>query len=93
MIHASTHGAVAERCNSRATSWQRLSTSASARDGSLEPTYSSTKEFRRYFLQKLRVVKELYPTRQDGTGRGRPVAPPHVPARVAGQLINVAPPK
>lgn len=49
--------------------------------------YASVDEFRRKFLQKLRVVKELYPTAKVAPAEGGLSlwpSPPHVPARVAG---------
>ena len=59
--------------------------------------YADTREFRRKFLEKLKIVKELYPTAkvapaEDGLSLWP--SPTHVPARAASKIIEIGvPPK
>ena len=58
--------------------------------------YGRERKFREKFLEKLKVVKELYPTARVAPAEGGLTlwpSPTHVPARVAGQIIDVTPPR
>ena len=57
--------------------------------------YHLERQFRAAFLEKLKVVKELYPAAKVAPGDGGLSlwpSPTHVPARAAGQLIDLTPP-
>ena len=54
--------------------------------------YASVHEFRRKFLEKLKVVKALYPAAKVAPAEGGLTlwpSPTHVPARTAGALVEL----
>lgn len=58
--------------------------------------YARTDNFRKYFLQKLKFVKALYPAAKVSPAEGGLTlwpSPTHVPAKTAGHLIDVTQPK